>query len=126
MIFRRAIHNQVLQVLQSLNRNFLESCQVYFGGGTLLTLCYGEYRLSRDIDFLCSYGEAFSRLRIALYDHCYDALFDRSKLDGIQLPRELRADRDGVRFAGLDQLAIQFGLSLTERNLAEGRSPLAD
>ena len=52
MRFRHSIHNQVLQILQALDPEFLTSCQVLFGGGTMLALAYGEYRLSRDLDFL--------------------------------------------------------------------------
>ena len=63
MQFRHPAHSQILHVLQSLNGDFLESCKAYFGGGTMLALAYGEYRLSRDIDFLCPYGEPFSHLR---------------------------------------------------------------
>jgi hypothetical protein len=119
MMFRRSIHNQVLQILQALNQDFLSSCQAYFGGGTLLALCYGEYRLSRDIDFLCPYGESFSRLRIALYDRGYDALFLQRRLAGIYLPQEFRADRDGVRFAiEIAEQRLKFEI------VAEGRVTL--
>jgi len=119
MIFRHAIHNQVLQVLQALNCNFLASCEAYFGGRTLLSLCYGEYRLSRDIDFLCPYGATFSRLRIALYDRGYDALFDPNRLSDIHLPQEIRTDRDGVRFV------VRVGeSSLKVEIVAEGRISL--
>jgi hypothetical protein len=51
-MFNQPIHNQILQVLQTLNSDFLVTCETYFGGGTLLALSYQEYRLSRDIDFI--------------------------------------------------------------------------
>ena len=41
----------------------------------MLVMAYGEYRLSRNIDFLCPYGPAFSRLQNVVYDRGYDALF---------------------------------------------------
>lgn len=53
MNFRYLFHNQIFQVLQCLDRTFLDRCRIAFGGRTLLVLAYGEYRLSRDIDFLC-------------------------------------------------------------------------
>jgi predicted nucleotidyltransferase component of viral defense system len=119
MIFSHAIHNHVLQVLRTLNHDFLASCEVYFGGGTMLALCYGEYRLSRDIDFLCPYGSAFSRLRVALYDHGYAVLFDSTQLGDIHLPQEIRTDRDGVRFV------VQVGEQLLKVEIvAEGRIDL--
>jgi hypothetical protein len=118
-MFNHPLHNQILTVLQALNAKFLQDCHAYFGGGTLLTLCYGEYRLSRDIDFLCPYGSHFSQLRVALYDHGLDALFDRDRLNGIQFPGQLRTDRDGVRFViALPQTLLKFEI------VAEGRISL--
>lgn len=119
MMFNHPLHNQILTVLQSLNTDFFQSCHAYFGGGTLLTLCYGEYRLSRDVDFLCSYGADFSRLRVAVYDRGYDALFNSEAINGVELPRELRTDRDGVRFTV--QVA---GVLLKFEIVAEGRIAL--
>jgi Nucleotidyl transferase AbiEii toxin, Type IV TA system len=116
MTFRYPLHNQILRVLQSLDRDFLQSCETYFGGGTMLVMEYGEYRLSRDIDFLCPYGSAFSQLRNAVYDRGYDALFIHHRDSGISFPREIRADRDGIRFpVQIDDLLIKFEI------VAEGR-----
>lgn len=53
MAFKYPLHNQILRILQAIDHDFLLSCETYFGGGTMLVLAYGEYRLSRDIDFLC-------------------------------------------------------------------------
>lgn len=114
-----SLHNQILEVLGSLRADFLEACHIYFGGGTLLTLCYGEYRLSRDIDFLCPYGADFSRLRVALYDRGIDALFDRTRLSEIELPQELKTDSYGVRFTlKLGEQIVKFKI------IAEGRISL--
>jgi Nucleotidyl transferase AbiEii toxin, Type IV TA system len=115
-MFNQPIHNQILQILQALNSDLLTTCKTYFGGGTLLALSYNEYRLSRDIDFMCPYGTAFSQLRNALYDRGYDALFDRPQHPTIQLPGELRTDRYGIRFpVQIDQTIIKFEI------VAEGR-----
>jgi hypothetical protein len=119
-MFNQPIHNQILQILQALNSDLLTTCQTYFGGGTLLALSYQEYRLSRDIDFMCPYGTAFSQLRRSIYDRGYDALFDRPQHPSIQLPGELRADRYGIRFPiQIDQTLIKFEI------VAEGRINLA-
>jgi hypothetical protein len=115
-MFKQPTHNQILQVLQALNSDFLTTCETYFGGGTLLALSYQEYRLSRDIDFMCPYGAAFSQLRRSIYDHGYDALFDRPQHPAVQLPGELRTDRYGIRFpVQIDQTLIKFEI------VAEGR-----
>ncbi len=121
MDFKYPLHNQILRVLQALDSDFLRSCEAYFGGGTMLVMAYGEYRLSRDIDFLCPYGPAFSRLRNAIYDRSYNALFiaDRLTAKGdspIQFPRAMRADRDGIRFPiQIDDVVLKFEI------VAEGR-----
>ena len=82
----------------------------------MLVMEYGEYRLSRDLDFLCIYGESFSRLRREVFNAGYAALFnseqfnseqfnseqfnsERSNLaqsQGIQFPRDIRTDRYGL------------------------------
>jgi hypothetical protein len=61
-------------------------------------MAYDEYRVSRDMDFLCPYGSAFSQLRTAIYDRGYDALFISERMGDLQLPGSLKTDRDAVRF----------------------------
>jgi Nucleotidyl transferase AbiEii toxin, Type IV TA system len=119
-MFEYPIHNQVLKVLKALRSDFLSDCQTYLGGGTQLALNYGEYRLSRDIDFLCPYGPSFSQLRRSIYDRGQAALFDATKMDGITLPREIRTDRDGLRL-GIQVDAVILKLEI----VAEGRISLA-
>lgn len=118
-MFRQSVHNSILRVLRSLNVALLEDCRVCFGGGTLLTLCYGEYRVSRDLDFLCTYGSDFSRLRRSLYDHGIDALFREEAQRQVRFPADVRTDRDGVRFAvGIDEFTFKLEI------VAEGRIAL--
>ncbi|OKH55279.1 hypothetical protein NIES2101_04765 [Calothrix sp. HK-06] len=50
MNFRFDYHNKILTILQSLNCNVLENGSAYFGGGTILTLDFDEYRWSKDIE----------------------------------------------------------------------------
>jgi hypothetical protein len=114
--FKYPLHNQILRILQAIDHEFFRACETYFGGGTMLVLAYGEYRLSRDIDFLCPYGEPFSRLRRAVYDRGYEAIFRADRDSRIQFPREIRADRDAVRFpVQIDEMLIKFEI------VAEGR-----
>jgi hypothetical protein len=116
MSFRHPLHNQILEILQAIDTDFFRSCEIYFGGGTLLVLEYGEYRLSRDIDFLCPYGPSFSRLRNAVYDRGYDAIFKSNCDQRIQFPREIQTNRYGVRFPiQIDETVIKFEI------VAEGR-----
>lgn len=95
-MFQQAQHQQILRILSHLNADLLEDCQVYFGGGTLLALKYGEYRLSKDIDFLCSSQEGYRQLREAIFKEQYRRLFKTQT--GLEFPREIQANRYGVRF----------------------------
>jgi hypothetical protein len=51
-MFKYPLHNQILHILQAINNDFFLSCETYFSGGKILVLAYGEYRLSRNINFL--------------------------------------------------------------------------
>lgn len=97
VMFKLDHHNYVLTILDSLRSDFFNDISAYFGGGTLLTLLYGEYRLSKDIDFICPIGDGYRLLRSEIYDKNYSALF--KNFSGITLPREIKADQYGVRFA---------------------------
>ena len=45
-------HRRILRVLNALRADFFRAVGASFGGGTLLAMRYGEYRWSKDIDFL--------------------------------------------------------------------------
>ena len=51
-----------------MDAGFLARAECYFGGGTMLAMTLGEYRESRDIDFLCSSREGFRSLRETVTD----------------------------------------------------------
>lgn len=113
-MFRLARHRAVLRILEQLDARFLLESGAYFGGGTLITLMLGEYRLSHDIDFVCSIHSGYRTLRNAIADRGYQALFLRR--DGIALPREPRTDQYGIRFP----VETEDGLIKFEM-IAEGR-----
>ena len=60
---RRPQHRAVAAVLHALDRRFLDEAHCYFGGGTCVSLLLDEFRLSRDVDFLCSDRDGIRRLR---------------------------------------------------------------
>ena len=96
-MFERLHHQRIARVLESLNAPLLAANGCLFGGGTAITLRYGEYRESVDMDFMCSNENGFRALRRLL-----DA---RKDLAPIQqegsalwpLSREVRADEYGIR-----------------------------
>lgn len=117
MNFQLEQHKQILQILSRLNAGFLKDCGAYFGGGTFLSLKYDEYRLSKDIDFLCSAGQGYRAIREQLFDRGYDAIF--ISFDGIELPREIQANQYGVRFP-----VVVGGVSIKFEIVMEGRITL--
>ena len=117
-VFTQDQHQKILAILGQLKGSFLRDCQVYFGGGTLLALLYDEYRLSQDIDFLCSSQAGYQQLRNALFKQQYRALFeDPAQLD---LPREIQANQYGIRFP-----VVMAGSTIRFEIISEGRITLA-
>lgn len=92
-MFKRPHHQKVLNILTKMNRAFLEDAKCYFGGGTAIALLHGEFRESVDIDFLCADQDGYRKLRNSVFDKGLGDIF----AEPIQLLRDVRADRDGIR-----------------------------
>lgn len=91
--FRKPHHRAVARLLSAFDAAFLARAGCYFGGGTQIALSLGEFRESRDIDFLCSSRAGFRLLRETVDERSLGALL-KSPVD---LAREVRTDRDGIR-----------------------------
>ena len=103
--FRKPHHRTVARMLAAFDAGFLERAGCYFGGGTQIALSLGEFRESRDIDFLCSSRTGFRLLRETVASDSLGALLSRP----LELAREVRADRDGVRtFLGAGEVRIKL------------------
>ena len=98
LTFEREAHRVVLKILQALRADVLRGCKFLFGGGTRIVLDLGEYRESKDIDFLCSDPQGYADLRFEVSRHGYPALFTSEGLGRFQFPREMRIDQYGIRF----------------------------
>lgn len=107
-------------MLQGLDAGLLERHHALFGGGTQLVLDLGEYRVSQDVDFLCSDAPAFAELRNLARRGGPEALFDRQRLTGIELRREIRADQYGIRLP-----VLVSGFSIKLEVISEGRIDLS-
>jgi hypothetical protein len=102
-------HQKILHILQSLNASIFEEAGAYFGGGTLITLLYDEYRWSKDIDFICPVGPGYRRLREIVAAGMFKPAILFNTTDQLKLPRDLSADQYGVRFPViLDDVPIKF------------------
>lgn len=90
---RRATHRRIAGVLSRMDAKFLEQAQCFFGGGTQLAMSHGEYRESRDIDFLVSSRDGLRMLRETVSERSLGRIFKQA----ITLVREVRAGRDAIR-----------------------------
>ena len=90
---KRPGHRGVLEILRRLDAQVLLGASCYFGSGTQIVLANGEYRESRDVDFICSSRDGFRILREAVHEGSLGRIFRRE----MALARGVRADRDGIR-----------------------------
>lgn len=97
-MFRRRQHRTVLSLLEAFRAETLARCQFLFGGGTRIVLELEEYRISRDVDFLCSDAEGYSELRFEASSRGFSGLFSSSGMSRLGFPREMRIDQYGIRF----------------------------
>jgi hypothetical protein len=110
-------HYQLIyHVLEGLNCEFLSECRAYFGGGTLISLGLEEYRISNDIDFICSLGADYRKLRNAISDRNPRILLkDNSSLE----IERFTADQYGIRMA-----IVVDGIPIKTEIIAEARFEL--
>lgn len=118
-MFDHSHHQKIHLILDSLNPAIFKEIGAYFGGGTLITLLNGEYRWSKDIDFICPVGPGYRRLREIVSDGYFRPHVFFSSTDNLEFPREMKADQYGVRFLVIaDQTPIKFEI------IAEARMEL--
>ena len=117
-MFERTHHNNIAAVLASLDAELLGKAKAYFGGGTAIVLCLGEYRESVDIDFLCASQDGYRLLRELTFGGKLDRLLRPGQT--IEALREVRGDQYGIRTqVAVDGTAIKFEI------IREGRIDLA-
>lgn len=111
-MFDRTHHQRIARILNSLNSDFLAHTGCFFGGGTAIVLSLDEYRESADIDFLCSSTQGYRTLRNTITSTSLGEILSRP----IELAREVRADRYGIRtFVKIDDIPIKLEI------VSEGR-----
>ncbi|MDN5869296.1 MAG: nucleotidyl transferase AbiEii/AbiGii toxin family protein [Nitrococcus sp.] len=115
--YQRPYHRLVASILKRMDAHLLARAECYFGGGTLLAMTLDEYRESRDIDFLCSSRTGFRLLREQVTNASLGGILRRP----VDLAREVRADRDGIRtFFKLQDVPVKFEIILEARIDLEG------
>jgi hypothetical protein len=91
--YRRPLHRRIAHLLSLVDGQFLEQAQCFFGGGTQLVMAHGEFRESRDIDFLVSSQAGLRMLRQTVNERSLGRIFRGE----ILLEREVRTERDAIR-----------------------------
>jgi len=113
-MFGLTYHQKILTVLNALRSDFFLEISAYFGGGTLLTLLYDEYRLSKYIKFICPIGDGYRRLRTEIYDKGFQAMFQDTST--VRTASDIRAEQYGIRFAvKVEDIRIKFEIIAESR-----------
>ena len=111
-MFERAHHQRIARLLASLDAHRLQALKCLFGGGTAIALLHGEYRESRDVDFLVSDLAAYRELRGIVTGQGLPGLFRQP----LQVLREARMDQYGIRTViEVDGEPVKFEIVLEAR-----------
>jgi hypothetical protein len=112
-MFKRPHHQRIATFLQSLNSQLLSENHCYFGGGTAITLCFGEFRESVDMDFLVSDLGCYRTLRQLLTGPEGINAIRTPEAMALQQQKEIRADQYGLRTTLMvDNKPIKFEIIL--------------
>lgn len=95
-MYERAHHQRIAGVLGRLDGARLLAAGCYFGGGTAITLRYGEYRESVDIDFLVSGAGGYRDLRARIRNSGLSALARPGSVP-LVTGDDIRIDQYGIR-----------------------------
>jgi hypothetical protein len=115
-MFERHHHQRIAQVLSVLNGSLLKENNCLFGGGTLITLRYGEYRESVDIDFLVSDVASYRNLRQLLTGPSGISAIVREGAGPLVQTRDIRADQYGIRtMLQVEDMPVKFEIILEGR-----------
>jgi Nucleotidyl transferase AbiEii toxin, Type IV TA system len=111
-LFERPHHQRIAKLLASLDAALLATHKCLFGGGTVISLLHGEYRESRDVDFLVSDLDAYRELRGIVTKDGIAGLF----IQPVKQLRHARMDQYGIRtLVEIDQVPIKFEIVLEAR-----------
>lgn len=118
-MMRREQHEKIAKVLDALDFEVLDRSNVFFGGGTAISMMNDEYRLSTDIDFLCSDQHGYSIVMNRVFDSGLQGVFKTGQAP--QQAREIRRDRDGIRtILDIDGTKIKFEIVKESRISLQG------
>jgi hypothetical protein len=120
--FKRPEHQAVATALKAMDHDRLVACQCWFGGGTEIVLDLGEYRLSKDLDFLCADADGYREMRSSVVAGGASALFGGH----VREERAFRSDQYGVRgIISVQDIPLRFEIVREGRIGLEGHAHLA-
>lgn len=123
-MFERPHHQRIARALQALDADLLRQHGCLFGGGTCITLRFGEYRESVDMDFLISNPTGYRELRQILTSAQGMASITRAGAIPLIVQREIRADQYGIRTQLLmDNEPIKFEIVREARITLDAPGP---
>lgn len=103
--FKLLDHQIIGEALAMMDSQHLAAAKCWFGGGTAIVLKLGEYRLSRDVDFLCADADGYRELRSAAVERGVRAFFP----EPVEQIRDFQIDQYGLRtVVGLKDQIIRF------------------
>jgi hypothetical protein len=111
-LFERAHHRRIASLLSALDAAMMASHRCLFGGGTAIALLHGEYRESRDVDFMVSDRASYRALRSIVSSKGIAGLFT----EAVKPLRDVRMDQYGIRtLLEVDGMPIKFEIVLEAR-----------
>jgi hypothetical protein len=111
-LFERPHHQRIARLLTSVDATKLSTNKCLFGGGTVIALLHGEYRESRDVDFLVSDLDSYRELRGIVTKDGIAGLFN----EPVRQLRDARMDQYGIRtLIEIDEVPIKFEIVLEAR-----------
>lgn len=115
-VFERPHHQRIAQLLMAVDGDLLHKNQCFFGGGTAIALCCGEYRESLDVGFLVSDIAGYRNLRELVSGEGGISALLRRGMPPLEIARDLRADQYGIRTAvKIGAVPIKFEIVLEGR-----------
>ncbi len=116
--FKWPEHQAVATALQAMDHDLLLSCACWFGADTDIVLDLDQYRLSKDIDFLCSDGDGYRKLRSLVMPRGASALFGLPARE----ERAVKSDQYGIRgIVAVHDIPLRFEIVREGRIALEGR-----
>lgn len=115
--FIKPEHQAVAVALHAMDHDLLAECRCWFAGGTEIVLDLGEYRLSKDIDFLCADAAGYREMRNRVMTQGASGLFG----PGVQEIRPFRGDQYGIRgIVGFGGIPLRFEIIREARITLDG------